>query len=242
MLMCWACEQRFTPKLVERDSLLKSRAASEGGPYRLYNCPRCLRTSKVEVTPQGRWFASPPGDFSVMDYFFGWLDLLSPRDFLYVVRWNQKYADLRQEFFERDGDDRYSKTTIAGAIRSLFSSRTDPADLEVEEWRQRRQAEIERSEVRGPSGARDGAESKEERRREEPPRPEERPAALPHPHRILGVAVDASSAEIRAAFKKLVRTHHPDKLADRSPATIEEANRRLQELIAAYEELTRDGR
>lgn len=48
---------------------------------------------------------------------------------------------------------------------------------------------------------------------------------------VLGVAHDATAAEIKAAHRALVRRHHPD-LA--SPADRAEATRRVQEINVAY--------
>lgn len=41
------------------------------------------------------------------------------------------------------------------------------------------------------------------------------PGGSDDPHAVLGVAPDASLAEIRAAYRRLIRTHHPDLLSAR---------------------------
>jgi DnaJ like chaperone protein len=41
------------------------------------------------------------------------------------------------------------------------------------------------------------------------------PSGADDPHAVLGVAPDASLAEIRAAYRRLIRAHHPDLLAAR---------------------------
>jgi len=178
-------------------------------------------------------FASPPRDFSVVDYLFGWFELLSPKDFLRVVRWHQMYTDTRRHFFERDGDSLYSKGSIGGTIRQLFTGRNSTSDLEFDEWRQQREEEPIKERVR--------RERAQENRRKKGTHGKPAAAAsqeIPHPYRILGVSIGADQTEIRAAFKRLVRTYHPDKQSTRDPKTIEAANKRLQELLDAYDELS----
>lgn len=58
------------------------------------------------------------------------------------------------------------------------------------------------------------------------------------PYRVLGIRRDASDAEVRAAFRRLTRLHHPDAVAargdapadDSAMATINEAYRRVMRL------------
>ena len=64
---------------------------------------------------------------------------------------------------------------------------------------------------------------------------------LPHPYRILGLPADADSEQIRSRFRELVKTHHPDKLHHSDPDQVEQASRKLQELIRAYEDLEKGG-
>ncbi len=37
---------------------------------------------------------------------------------------------------------------------------------------------------------------------------------MPLPHEVLGIAPDASPKEVRAAFRRFVRHHHPDRGGD----------------------------
>jgi curved DNA-binding protein CbpA len=54
-------------------------------------------------------------------------------------------------------------------------------------------------------------------------------APVSDPYKTLGVSPDASDAELRAAYRRLVQLHHPDH-NDGSP----ESTRRFEEVQAAY--------
>jgi curved DNA-binding protein CbpA len=58
------------------------------------------------------------------------------------------------------------------------------------------------------------------------------------PHDVLGVQPGASPEEVRAAWRKLARQHHPDLTAD-EPDAARRATRRMAEINAAYAALTR---
>lgn len=62
------------------------------------------------------------------------------------------------------------------------------------------------------------------------------------PYKILGVRRDASDQEIKSAYRRLVREHHPDKLiAEGLPEEfIETANQRLAGINAAYERIEKE--
>ena len=55
----------------------------------------------------------------------------------------------------------------------------------------------------------------------------------------LGVRKGASISEISAAYKKLARVHHPDKVARLEPEERKVSERRMKEINAAYAELKR---
>jgi DnaJ like chaperone protein len=61
------------------------------------------------------------------------------------------------------------------------------------------------------------------------------------PHAVLGVAPDASLAEIRAAYRRLIRTHHPDLLTARGlpEERIALATARVARINAARDRLLR---
>jgi len=60
--------------------------------------------------------------------------------------------------------------------------------------------------------------------------------------RVLGVSADASMSEITAAYKKMARNYHPDKVLDLPAEARELSERRMKEITAAYNELKRRGR
>ncbi len=53
---------------------------------------------------------------------------------------------------------------------------------------------------------------------------------------ILGLPPHASHSEIRDAYRRLMKSHHPDKFMQASPAEQERARRRTLEIRLAYEE------
>ncbi len=59
------------------------------------------------------------------------------------------------------------------------------------------------------------------------------------PHRVLGITLGASAAQIKAAWRRLARANHPDLTGD-DPAASRSATRRMAEINDAYAELTRD--
>ncbi|GAC1669411.1 MAG: hypothetical protein NVS9B8_12200 [Candidatus Limnocylindrales bacterium] len=60
------------------------------------------------------------------------------------------------------------------------------------------------------------------------------------PHAVLGVEPGASPTQIKAAWRRLARTHHPDLTGD-DPAASRVATQRMAEINDAYAALTRDG-
>ena len=64
-------------------------------------------------------------------------------------------------------------------------------------------------------------------------------ARLESARRVLGVRKGASVSEIAAAYRRMARTYHPDKVAHRAPEDQEAAEERMKEINAAYSELMR---
>jgi len=59
------------------------------------------------------------------------------------------------------------------------------------------------------------------------------------PRAVLGIDVDATPAQVKAAWRRLARAHHPDLTGD-DPAASRIATRRMAEINDAYAALTRE--
>lgn len=59
------------------------------------------------------------------------------------------------------------------------------------------------------------------------------------PHQVLEIRADASAKEIRAAWLKKVKMHHPDFFTLASPAIRKAQDEKLKEINLAYEEMNR---
>src|SRR5215217_152938 len=86
------------------------------------------------------------------------------------------------------------------------------------------------------AGRSSSRERGEERRSAET---QEKEARLATARRALGVSKKAGAEEISAAYRKLARTHHPDKVANLEPEVREYSEQRMKEINAAYSELKR---
>jgi hypothetical protein len=87
------------------------------------------------------------------------------------------------------------------------------------------------------AGRSSSRERGEERRSAET---QEKEARLATARRALGVSKKAGAEEISAAYRKLARTHHPDKVANLEPEVREYSEQRMKEINAAYSELKRN--
>jgi DnaJ domain len=86
------------------------------------------------------------------------------------------------------------------------------------------------------SGRSSSKEGGEERRSAETL---ERKSRLATARRALGVSKEAGAEEISAAYRKLARSHHPDKVANLEPEAREYSEQRMKEINAAYSEFKR---
>ena len=57
------------------------------------------------------------------------------------------------------------------------------------------------------------------------------------PYKVLGLSPDAGSAEIKAAYRKLLNTYHPDKFAHLGKEFEEVARVKTRTIIEAYKQL-----
>jgi hypothetical protein len=60
------------------------------------------------------------------------------------------------------------------------------------------------------------------------------------PHDVLGIEPGATPTQVKAAWRRLARQHHPDLIGD-DPAASRVATRRMAEINEAYAALTREG-
>ncbi len=60
------------------------------------------------------------------------------------------------------------------------------------------------------------------------------------PNEVLGVEPGANADQIRAAYQRLVRQYHPDRVATMAPELRELAERRTKQINAAYQQLERE--
>ncbi len=72
--------------------------------------------------------------------------------------------------------------------------------------------------------------------------PRQRPTGEADAYAALGLAPDAADTEIKAAWRRLVREHHPDRLVaqGRSQEEVDRANDRLAAINAAYDRIARE--
>ena len=84
-------------------------------------------------------------------------------------------------------------------------------------------------------------EPREDPRRERPrSTAPPKPVAPPSPALgVLGLGAGASPTEVAAAYRKLARTYHPDKVAHLDQEAREFAEERMKEINAAHAELKR---
>src|SRR5215217_5396525 len=130
---------------------------------------------------------------------------------------------VRLEVSDRLAAARFAKTF--GAEVSTEELNGENADHNEEHRRADKDAGRSSSRERG-----------EERRSAET---QEKEARLATARRALGVSKKAGAEEISAAYRKLARTHHPDKVANLEPEVREYSEQRMKEINAAYSELKR---
>lgn len=87
-----------------------------------------------------------------------------------------------------------------------------------------------RRQAAGDSGGRGKAEAPREKVRED---------ETSDPYKVLGVASDASAAQIKQAYRELANKYHPDKVSHLGDEFQEMAHKRFKEIQVAYQELSR---
>ncbi|MER7011912.1 DnaJ domain-containing protein [Saccharopolyspora sp. NPDC000359] len=178
-------------------------------------------------------------------------------------RVERAYAELMADFSgEQEGsgsrsDERWDPHAVLGVPRDATPSQIERAHMArlMSGLAEQERADVERAyaELTGKPSAEPeatAAESSEERATEEPeeetaeaPESEsessadEGPSDKPNHYQVLGVAEDASTADVTKAFRKLALKFHPDK-AKLNGLSSKTANRKFQEISAAHEVLS----
>jgi hypothetical protein len=126
---------------------------------------------------------------------------------------------------------------VSDRLAAARFARTFGAEVSMEEPKEKKAGLGEEHNQAGKdSGRSTSKERAEERRSAETLEKEARLAAA---RRALGVSKGAGVEEISAAYRKLARTHHPDKVANLEPEVREYSEQRMKEINAAYSELKR---
>ncbi|MBL8258410.1 MAG: co-chaperone DjlA [Candidatus Competibacteraceae bacterium] len=89
------------------------------------------------------------------------------------------------------------------------------------------------------SGAGQTGEERAHHRRNQGSRPTTAVNSLSQAYAVLGLKREASIDEIKLAYRRLIKRHHPDKLAasETSPAELKKATEKTREITAAYERI-----
>jgi hypothetical protein len=125
---------------------------------------------------------------------------------------------------------------VSDRLAAARFARTFGAEVSMEEPSDERASYEEHRRAEKDSGRSSSREGGEERRSAATL---EREVRLDTARRALGVTKGASAEEIIAAYRKLARAHHPDKVASLEPEVREYSEQRMKEINAAYAELKR---
>jgi hypothetical protein len=125
---------------------------------------------------------------------------------------------------------------VSDRLAAARFARTFAAEVSMEEPTEKKAGHEEHRRADKDFGRSASKEGGEERRSAEIL---EREARLATARRALGVSKAAGAEEISAAYRKLARTHHPDKVANLEPEVREYSEQRMKEINAAYAEFKR---
>ena len=60
------------------------------------------------------------------------------------------------------------------------------------------------------------------------------------PYKVLGLTKDASNDEIKKTYRRLCKQYHPDKMADATEAEKADAEKKIREIISAYDKIKQE--
>jgi hypothetical protein len=126
---------------------------------------------------------------------------------------------------------------VSDRLAAAHFARTFGAEIPTEEPNEKKAGHGEEQRRAGKDSGRSSSREGEEKRRSAETLEGE--ARLATARRALGVSKGAGVEEISAAYRKLARTHHPDKVANLEPEVREYSEQRMKEINAAYSELKR---
>ncbi len=147
------------------------------------------------------------------------------------LREGQRRASEQKLKEEREEQRRQETVRREAAERAKREQEAKRRKAEKE--RAKREQEKQRRKQAGQDEGRGGRGSNDRRRGSGNP---DRRGTTPA-HEILGVAPDAPEGEIVAAYRKMARLYHPDRVSGLGPEFGELAERRMKEINAAYAEL-----
>ena len=64
---------------------------------------------------------------------------------------------------------------------------------------------------------------------------------MPAAHEVLGIEEDANEREVHGAYRRLAQIYHPDRYTGATPEVRAEAERKMQDLNAAYATMLNTG-
>jgi hypothetical protein len=126
---------------------------------------------------------------------------------------------------------------VSDRLAAARFARTFGAEVSMEELNEEQAGHREENRRADKDSGRSSSKGSEETRTSANIR--ERGARLATARRTLGVSEGAGVEEISAAYRKLARTHHPDKVANLEPEVREYSEQRMKEINAAYAEFKR---
>lgn len=210
---CWRCGLRAPTARLDVECVLRSRPASDGGPYLQWRCTGCGEDAGALRGSDGRWLLHPLEGLLEP----GLLDRLVPRTTRESLdaagRWWRRNA-ARVERFRRAAADARTRRP------NRHEARPPP-------------------EPDAPTDTSTGTPTGE---RPNPGAGESPPAPSPSPRPdtargLLGVADDASADDVRRAYRRALKLCHPDRVANLDPEFQALAHRKSKALRVAYESL-----
>jgi len=225
---CWHCGQGVPAKRARLESVLHTRTAAEGGPYRSLRCSGCGADNGVIENSKGAVLLHPLEGLTEPTL----LDRIVPRQSRELLRsaeewWARNVVAVQTFRAGRDG---------VPPPRRPAGSRPRPKRRRPARPPQEEPSTSARHSSRGSEGRAAGSE---EHAAPPPPVPPGPPVPFDAraPHDLLGIAEDADEATIRSAYRAALKLCHPDRVANLDPEIQDLATTKSKALRRAYERL-----